>query len=136
MKKNRKTLLIISIIAMIVIWGFIALEKETNLFQGLDLFVFILIVIFGGLAIYLAIKKNKEIDEGFPPEDELSLRIKYKAGYYTYLVSMYMWLLIFMFKRYFPDVETIIGGGILLSALLSVIIKFVVKNKINETTNN
>ncbi|NOY37127.1 MAG: hypothetical protein GXO83_06085 [Chlorobi bacterium] len=137
MKKNRKTLLIASIMItavmiIAVIWGFIALEKGTGLLKGIDLFIFILIVVIGIIAFISALKKDKEKKEGLPPDDELSMKIKYKSGYYAFLVSMYMWLFIFILKDKFPDTETMLGGGILLSALIFAVTKYVIKQKFNE----
>ncbi len=132
MKKTRKTLMIASILFMGAIWGFIAFEKGTNLFQGLDLFIFILIIAGGVIALVAAFKRDKEIKAGLPVEDELSTRIKHKTGYYAYMASLYMWLFIFIFKDKFPDVETRLGGGILLSCLIWAITKFIVKQKFDE----
>jgi hypothetical protein len=53
----------------------------------------------------------------------MSTRIKYKAGYHAFMASMYIWLFIFLFKDLFPDVETMLGGGILLSAVTAMAIK-------------
>lgn len=127
MKEQRKTLIITSVLIMAAIWGFIVIEKGTNLFKGLDLFVFILIVVIGLFAFIQALKKDKEERQGLPSEDELSQLIKFKSGYYSYMASMYMWLFIFIFKDNFPDVETMLGGGILLSALISVLARVYVK---------
>ncbi len=132
MKQNRKTLLITSVLFMLAIWGFIAVERGTSLFQGLDLLIFALIVILGIVALVNAIKKDREEKEGFPADDERSTQIKYKAGYYAYLLSMYMWLFIFLLKDKFPDTESMLGGGILLSAALAVITKFVIKYNFSE----
>ena len=132
MKNNRKTLLFTSIIIMVAIWGFIAIEKGTDLFKGLDLYIFILIVVLGTIAFVRALKRDKEEKEGLPAEDELSNLIKYKAGYLAYMTSMYMWLFIFIFKDKFPNVESMLGGGILLSALIFFITKIKVKKKFNE----
>ena len=128
MKTTRKTLLITSILIMAAIWGFVVLEKGTNLFKGLDLVIFILIVLFGVIAMVRALKVDKEEREGLAVEDELSNQLKYKSGYYAYLVSMYMWLFIFLLKDNFPDVEMMLGGGILLSGLIAFISKVVVKH--------
>lgn len=128
MKTTRKTLLITSILIMAAIWGFVVLEKGTDLFKGLDLVIFILIVLFGAIAIIRALKIDKEEREGLAVEDELSNQLKYKSGYYAYLVSMYMWLFIFLLKDNFPDVEMMLGGGILLSGLIAFISKVVVKH--------
>lgn len=127
MNKKRTTLMITSILIMAAIWGFIIIERGTNLFQGFDLLVFSLIVIFGIIAFVNALKKDKDEKEGLPSDDELSNQIKYKSGYYAYMASMYMWLFIFLLKDNFPDTETMLGGGILLSALIAFISKMVVK---------
>ena len=68
--KNRKTLMITSVLIMAVIWGFIAIEKGTTLFRGfgLDLLIFALIVIIGVIAFVNALKKHKEEKAGLPTE--------------------------------------------------------------------
>ena len=76
-------------------------------------------------------KKDKEARDGFPSDDELSNIVKFKSGYYAYMSSMYMWLFIFLLRDKFPDVETMVGGGILLSALMAFISKIVVKKSLN-----
>ena len=132
MKTKRRSILVTSIIIMAVIWGFIVVQKEFNPFKGLELFIVILIIVLGIIAFILALKRDKDERAGVPVEDELTTRIKYKSGYYAYLISMYMWLFIFLFKSKFPDVETMLGGGILLSGLISFIVKFYVKRQFNE----
>ena len=135
MKINRKTLLITSVLIMAAVWGFIVLVKGTELLRGLDLLIFVLIVVIGAIALIQALKKDKEEREGFATEDELSTQMKYKSGYYAYLASMYMWLFIFLLKDKFPDIETMLGGGILLSALMAYIAKIIVKRNFNEQSN-
>lgn len=130
--QNRKTLLYTSVLVMGLIWGFIAIEKGTDLLNGIDIYIFALIVIIGAFALYNAFKKDKEEKQGLKTEDEMSNLIKYKSGYYAFLTSMYMWLFIFIFKDKFPDTETMLGGGILLSALIFYITKTVVKRKLYE----
>jgi hypothetical protein len=131
MKKSRRTLMITFMVIMLSIWGFIIVQKGTNLFKGIDVFIFAIIIILGVVALINAYKKDKEEREGYPAEDELSTIMKYKAGYYAYLSSMYMWLFIFLLRDKFPDVETMVGGGILLSALIAFISKIKVKNSLN-----
>ncbi len=132
MKKNRITLMITSVLFMAAIWGFVAIEKGNNLFKGIGLYIFILILVLGIIALIRALKKDKEEKEGLTLEDELSTQLKYKSGYYAYLYSMYMWMFIFFFKDKFPNVESMLGGGILLSALIGFIIKVYVKRNFNE----
>ena len=129
---KRKALLVSSILITLTILGFIVVVRGPELFSGLELFILILIIILGIVVFVNALRRDRDIKAGLPVDDELSTRIKYKAGYYAYLTSMYMWLFIFLLKDNFPDVETMLGGGILLSAALAVIIKYAVKYKFDE----
>lgn len=132
MKKGNKTFTLTAVLFMFILLGFgLAYNKGFN-FKGLDIVIFALIIIIGALALFLSHKRDKSIQEGYPAEDEMSLLLKYKAGYYAFLISMYMWLFIFIFKDKFPDVETMLGGGILMSALISYVTKFFIKRGLNE----
>ena len=136
MKAGRKTLLIVSILIMAITLAYIIMERgATNFFEVKRIIILGLIIILGVIAFVKALQKNKEEKDGIPLEDEFTALIKYKAGYYAFLSSMYMWLFIFLFKGYFPDVETMLGGGILLSGLISYIAKIIVKREINEKQN-
>ncbi len=73
------------VLFMAAIWGFIAIKKGTNFFKEIDLYIFILIIVIGAIALFRAFKKDKEQEAGIPEEDELTLRLKYKSGYYAYL---------------------------------------------------
>lgn len=127
--KKGKLYALTSILVMFTLLGFAWLYNTGFAFGGLDLLIFILIIVLGAIALYLAYKKDKSVAEGYPAEDEMSLLLKYKAGYYAFLASMYMWLFIFIMKDKFPDVETMLGGGILLSGLISFIMKVYVNRK-------
>ena len=129
---KRKALMVSSILITLTLLGFIMVIRGPELLGGLELFILILIVVLGVVVFVNALKRDRDIKAGLPVDDELSTRIKYKAGYYAYLTSMYMWLFIFLLKDHFPDVETMLGGGILLSGAISVIIKYMVKYKFDE----
>jgi len=131
MKKTRRTFLLTSILIMSVLWGFVVVEKGTDLFKGLRLFIFILIVLLAAISFMKAIKRDREEREGLPADDELSMLIKYKSGYYAYMASMYMWFFVFLLKDNFPNTEAMLGGGILLSALMSYLAKYVVRRNLN-----
>lgn len=131
MKKYYKILSVTITLFLIVILGFFVFGKE-NGFNSLELVILFLVIALGGVFVFLEIKKSKEIKEGIPVEDELSNRIKYKSGHYSFLISMYMWLFIFLFRDKFPNTEVMLGGGIMLSALISFIVKFVIKKNFNE----
>lgn len=89
----------------------------------------------GIFAIWSAIKKMKDEKEGQPLEDELTTQIKHKAGHDAYIASLYMWLFFFLFKDFFPDVETLLGGGILLTGLIGFIAKMLAKRNLHAESN-
>jgi hypothetical protein len=132
MKKEKNILTITAVLVTLAIWGFIFFLKDSLETKGLDLAIFVLIILLSAIALFRAFKKNKEQKEGFPADDEMSQRIKYKAGYLAYMGSMYMWLFIFLLKDKFPDTETMLGGGILASAAMIFVIEYFVKQKLHE----
>ena len=132
MKKNRKSLLISLFLLITIILGYVVASTEIEIFKGPELVIFILIVIIGLAALLMAFKRDKEERDGMQTDDELSNRIKYKAGYHAYLISMYAWFFIYLLKDKFPDVESMLGGGILVSAVIFFMTKIYVKRTFNE----
>ena len=139
MKQTRRALLLVSILVMTCIWGFIAVYKSGFIPTGLDIFIFALIMIAGIYACVTHFKKHRDGKSGFPAEDELSTRIKYKAGYYAFIASLYMWLFIFMFKGIFDvtgirdsGIDAMLGGGIMTMAVLSIVIKIYLTSHYHE----
>lgn len=114
---------------MALVFGFIVIDKGTFQINGLIIFIIALTAILSAYLLIQAFKKDKEKKEGFALEDELSDQIKFKSGYYAYISSMYMWLILFLFKEHFPDIETLLGGGILLSAFIGFICKIIIKRQ-------
>jgi len=136
LKKKSLLLPITSVLIILAIYGFMVLDIDVEVpsfqSQSLDRVIFILIVILVVITSAKALKKYKDEKMGLPADDEFSLQIKYKSGYYAYLASMYMWLFIFLFRDHFPDIETLLGGGIILSSLIALIAKVIVKQLFNE----
>jgi hypothetical protein len=135
MKKLNKTALLAAILLLTVTGLIYFIITSTVAMRPLDITIIALILIAVFIVLMQAIKKYNEEKAGFPLEDELSLLIKYKSGYYAFIISMYMWLFIFLFRDKFPDVETMMGGGILVSGLLAMLTKLVLKHKFNEESN-
>ena len=132
MKQTKNTLLLVSVLVMFSIWGFLGVYKTGYIPSGLDIFIFAMIMIGGIYAFVTHLKRHKDFESGFPVEDEMSTRIKYKAGYHAFVASIYMWLCIFLFKGFFPDVETMLGGGILLMGIMSIAIKSYLSRNYHE----
>jgi hypothetical protein len=123
MINTKNALLLVSILVVLCVWGFIAVYRGGYVPTGKHLLIWALIIITAIYAFVTHLKQHKDVQSGFPAEDEMSTRIKYKAGHHAFLVSMYMWMFIFLFKDVFPDVETMLGGGILFSVAMSIGIK-------------
>lgn len=110
------------------------------------LFGIALLIIFGGLLFWIVIrtpqnfliiaiavgivllgmikfigqtlKKKKVLETGEPIDDEFTNLAKVYAGNQAFLYSMYLWLLIFIFNSSFTKHETMLGIGVLGSALI------------------
>lgn len=132
MKNRKKRFMITFILIMVISLGFIYFDKGAEIFKGLELIIVLLITIVGIIALIRVIKKDKNLNEGLPEDDELSTKIKYKSGYYAYMATMYIWVIIFILKDLFPDKQSMLGGGILLSALISFVAKYFVKQNFYE----
>jgi len=135
MKPLKSSLVFVSVLAMLSIWGFIAVYRAGYIPSGLDVGIFAIIMISGVYAFVTHMRRYQAEKVGLPPDDELSTLIKYKAGYYAFMTSMYIWLFIFLFKGYFPDVETMLGSGILLSAFVAIGLKGYLARNFHENEN-
>jgi hypothetical protein len=131
MKQKKVLLFVLLLLVVGLVLAFMKFKDSPEMFSSLNVLIVALIIVLAILALYRSRKKEKEVKAGFPAEDEMSLLLKYKAGYYAFLASMYLWLFIFLFKDKFPDLETMLGGGILLSGLIAFIIKAVLSRNPN-----
>jgi len=132
MKKQRIILVTAYLFILSAVFGLKYLENQTGIFKSIDpLFLLALIIIVFVYTLQSLKRKGKK-KNGIPVDDELSLLIKYKTGYYSFLVSSFLWYLLFVLKDDFPDTETILGGGILLSTLIVIATRIIIKRFPNE----
>jgi hypothetical protein len=118
MSKVKNRLIPVSMLFMFSIWGFVALHHGDRIPEPLGIFIFAMIMIAGIYAFFVHMRLYKEEKEGFAVEDELSTQIQYKAGYYSFNASLFIWFAIFAFQQFIPDTETMLGGGLLLSMIV------------------
>lgn len=126
--KSKRMLIILVGLTLIFSVGIFSYTQMGDI-QPKMMIIYALIGLVAIASIFIALKKMKEEKEGQPLEDEMSTRIKFRAGHDAYIASLYMWLFIFLFRDLFPDTETMVGGGILISGLIGFIAKFLVKRK-------
>jgi|TARA_B110000503_G_scaffold4809_1_gene6390 Na+/melibiose symporter-like transporter len=129
--KTKRALIILVGLTLTFTVGILAYSQMEEI-QPKMLLIYGLIGVVAVISIFRAIKKMKEEKEGQPSEDELTTQIKHKAGHDAYIASLYMWLFIFLFRDIFPDSETMVGGGILLTGLIGFISKTIASQKFNE----
>ncbi len=97
-----------------IVW-FILTEPQSSLPIAIAMLTFVI-----GLIAFVrqAINRKREIETGTSPEDEFIKMAKIYAGNQAFQYSMYLWLLIFVFNSSFTKNETMIGIGVLGSALI------------------
>lgn len=88
-----------------------SLFDEISLFHLIAILVVAILVIVG---IIIGIKRLKDEKQGLPPEDELSKRIKTKAGAMAFIYSFYVWLIILVFTMdsHINRIEVPLGIGL------------------------
>lgn len=115
---RRKFAVVVTVLTMIlatvVAWG-IQEYRNGGSFRELSFQWFVLIVVLAFMIPFL-VRLRRDIQSGLPVEDERSKRIKSLAGYYSFLISIYLWLVIMFFEEYFT-VSSAAGAAILGSAI-------------------
>ena len=132
MKKQKKILVTAYLLILSVVFGLKYLEKQTGFFKSINPLFLLALIIIAFVYTLQSLKRKGKKKNGIPIDDELSLLIKYKIGYYSFLGSSFLWYLLFVLKDSFPDTETILGGGVLLSTLIVIVTSIIIKRFSNE----
>jgi uncharacterized membrane-anchored protein len=135
MSASRSKIIPVSMLFMLSVWAFAALHHWGHIPEPLGIFIFAMIMIAGIYAFFTHMRRYEEAKQGFAVEDELSTRIRYKAGYYAFMTSLYIWIAIFLFQRFIPDTETMLGAGLLLSMFVFMGIRAYLGRSYNEDEN-
>lgn len=135
MKTTKDSLAIVSVLGMACIWGFVFAQRAGVVPDGLEIFVFLLIMTGAVYSFTVEMKKHKDIKSGFPVEDEFSEKVKYRAGYYSFMASIYVWLTLFLLKELFTDYDTLFGLGILLPAVIFMVLRSYLARNPHETSH-
>jgi hypothetical protein len=118
MKNHRREIIfgggLLIIFASLI--GYIISIRSFSIFPT---FIAFIIIFTGGIKfIGQIVKRKRDLETGDPTEDEFSKLVSVYAGNQAFLFSMYLWLIIFVFNNYFTKHETMLGIGILGSALI------------------
>lgn len=92
---------------------------------GAALFILVLSLI---VFLIKEIKRRRDIAKSIVVEDELTIKLKAYAGNKAFQISMILWIIIFVLQDLFADTKTLLGLGILGSALIYGICLWYFKN--------
>lgn len=123
---NKRTFIPLLILSTAVILGLVVLLKSMLLIDFGSNSLWILIVIFVSIATLSFILKRFYLDmkNGVPFKDERSKKIKLYAAGYSYIASVYIWLVLLAFRKYFDSDDLILTGmlGMIISFAVSLFI--------------
>lgn len=89
---KEKMRLVIGAVVLLAVAGTLALylisDKSIDLMELVGIVIVPTLLVFG--AAYLFLKKARSMKSGLPMEDEFSKKVSYRAGYYAYMVSIYV----------------------------------------------
>ena len=91
-KRNQDKMKVIAgfIVSATVILTLVVYMLFAGSLQLSEILVFPVVIVIGLLALFLVIKRAKAYKSGLPFDDELEKKVKWKAGYYTFLVIIYV----------------------------------------------
>lgn len=125
MTKTKKTSIVFIIAAAILTFALTIVEKKISIFGDLDhetlYFILLGLLIVTFLSYKIRMKKRllKRAD------DELSIFVKYKASYYAYKTTLFIWLIVFILQKHFISAQAMLGVGMLLSVIFGIAAKIV-----------
>jgi peptidoglycan/LPS O-acetylase OafA/YrhL len=126
MKKSIAMLSIaVLLLTGLVLWYFLP-EKE---FAGMDNIIALAVLIMVISFIIEGVKNFKEEKNQLPVDDERSKKAEYRAGYYSYLISVYIWVTFYFLRDFFTQVEYLLATGILCMAAVFIIARFIFRSK-------
>lgn len=96
--------------ALLSYWAY---ETEKS-FNTLAYVIFGAAILIIGLGLYFKVNNFKSEKAGLTPEDELSKRIKEKAGAMAFKFSIFMWVFgVLFFVDMGPQAKIVVGLGVL-----------------------
>jgi hypothetical protein len=132
MTRTKTTTSVLIIAAAISTVAFTFLESKMSIFGDMDheslyyILLGLMVVTFMSYKIRIKRRLFKRAD------DELSIFRKYKASYYAYKTTIFIWLMVFILQKYFLTAQAMLGVGMFLSVIFGIVAKIVANREINE----
>jgi uncharacterized membrane protein YiaA len=122
MKNSKKVLLLIIAGTLTYVAGIFAYATMAEI-KLIEYIIFIAVGLAAIIGIIIALRNVKTEQQGFQTEDELSSRIKDKTGAKSFIASIYLWTMIFVFT-YDSNLHTEIVLGIGLAGMFIIYVVF------------
>ncbi len=123
---TKKIFILFSILSLAIIIGLVFLAKSLFItgFDSNSVWIFIVIAISIGFLSFILKGLYSDMKDGIPFKDERSKKIKLYAAGYSYVASIYVWLVLLIFQKYFDKDDLILIGmlGMVISFGISLII--------------
>jgi len=132
MTRTKTTIVVLFIAAVGSTVAFTFLESKMSIFGDMDheslyyILLGLMVVTFLSYKIRIKRRLFKHAD------DELSIFRKYKASYYAYQTTLFIWLMVFILQKYFLTAQAMLGAGMFLSVIFGIVAKIVANREINE----
>lgn len=101
------------VLLLLVVVGYVFLDTDDSSVPVLSFSIVLVVAILG--IIFLKRRYN-DLKTGQPTVDERARKVEVTAGYYSYLISLYMWLAIMFVND--SEANTLIGRGIVGMAVI------------------
>ncbi len=132
MTKTKKTQIVFIIAATISTFALTIVEDKFSIFGDLDhetLYYILLGLLFVTFFSYKIRMKKRLLKRA---DDELSIFVKYKASYYAYRTTLFIWLIVFVLQKHYISAQAMLGVGMLLSVIFGIAAKIVANLESDE----
>ncbi len=132
MTKTKKTSIVFIIAATISTFALTIVEDKFSIFGDLDhetLYYILLGLLFVTFFSYKIRMKKRLLKRA---DDELSIFVKYKASYYAYRTTLFIWLIVFVLQKHYISAQAMLGVGMLLSVIFGIAAKIVANLESDE----
>ena len=98
-------------------------------FGGIDALLLVGLLANAAYTYFQYRKRKSEDEKGFPTNDEMSNKIKHKAGYVAFMISLPLWLIIYIVGKLNQIDDWVVGASVLMSGLIYIVAKIIIKHR-------
>lgn len=115
--KDKHSVIIMFIVS-VAVFATVGLYLIASNFDFGSLSTSLIVIVIAVFATYIAVTRAKSVRRGLPAGDELTKRLSHKAGYYTFLCTIYLALGVSFFSDDFEIIGRHVGYIIILGSAI------------------